>query len=139
MKADQQRISDALKEVFPERLELGYLFGSFATGHATANSDIDLAILPTDPLPKLEIWERAQKLAKILGRDVDLIDLMNCTTVLRSQIVREGVLLLDTNGLAPFFETDTYRMYQDMQLSRQDNINSFVGRLKGSAFLGNQH
>lgn len=104
------------------------MFGSYAYGRATEDSDIDLAILPRSPMKQEEIWIITQKLSIRLGRDVDLINLMNCNTVLSMQVVEEGKLLFDPNHKAPFFETNIYRMYQDLQLNRQDNLASFKQR-----------
>lgn len=130
MVIDNNLLANAINKTSPGQIELAYLFGSFATGHANEESDIDIAILSSVPLSSVEVWEMAQTLAKLLKKDVDLIDLMNCNTVLRYQIVTEGNLLIDLNNRAAFFETDTYRMYQDLQLNRKDNIADFVKRWK---------
>lgn len=122
------KIVETLEQVAGEDIDLAFLFGSHAIGRANKHSDIDLAILPHKPITPKMNWEWAQKIASLLGKDVDLINLMDCNTVLRMQIVQEGQLLLDRNNKAPSFETDTYRMYQDLQLSRQDNLDAFKQR-----------
>lgn len=124
---DKQKIINALEQLELE-IELAYLFGSQATGRQTPSSDIDLAILPSSKLDPKTCWLLAQTLSSQLGRQVDLIDLMTCHTVLRYQVVEEGSLLLDPKGKAGFFETDTYRMYQDLQIKRHDNIKAFKQR-----------
>jgi len=125
---DSNLIVNALLAVLGDKLELSYLFGSYASGRATEDSDIDLAILPRSPMTQEEVWIIAQKLSICLGRDVDLINLMDCNTVLSMQVVEEGKLLFDPNHKAPFFETNIYRMYQDLQLNRHDNLVSFKQR-----------
>lgn len=122
------QIVETLEHVAGKDIELAYLFGSHAINRANKHSDIDIAILPHAPITAERIWEWAQHMAAQLGKDVDLINLMDCNTVLRMQIVQEGQLLLDRNNKAPSFETDTYRMYQDLQFSRQDNLDAFKQR-----------
>ena len=107
---------------------MSYLFGSHAADRATNDSDLDLAVLTNEPMTREEVWQIAQKLAIRLGTEVDLIDLMNCNTVLSMQIIEEGKLLFDPHHKAPFFETNVYRMYQDLQFSRQDNLAAFKQR-----------
>lgn len=122
---DQNKIIHALSEMFGDKLEIAYLFGSHAAGRATEKSDLDLAVLTNEPLTQEYVWLCAQDLAIQLGVDVDLINLMNCNTVLSMQIIQEGKLLLDHHHKAPFFETNICRMYQDLQLSRRDNLAAF--------------
>lgn len=124
---DKQKIINALAQLGLE-IELAYLFGSQATGRQTSSSDIDLAILPANKLDPKTCWLLAQRLSSQLGSEVDLINLMTCNTVLRYQVIEEGLLLLDPKGKAGFFETDTYRMYQDLQIKRHDNIKAFKQR-----------
>ncbi len=125
---DQNIIIHTLLDVFGNKLEVSYLFGSHAAERATNDSDLDLAVLTNEPMTREEVWQIAQKLAIRLGTEVDLIDLMNCNTVLSMQIIEEGKLLFDPHHKAPFFETNVYRMYQDLQFSRQDNLAAFKQR-----------
>lgn len=125
MNIDPNLIVDALLAVLGDKLELSYLFGSYAAGRATEDSDIYLAILPQVIMTQEEVWQIAQKLAMQLEKDVDLINLMDCKTVLRMRVVQEGKLLFDPHRKAPCFETNVYRMYQDLQLSRHDSLASF--------------
>ena len=125
---DQNKIIHALLDVFGNKLEVSYLFGSHAAGRATDDSDLDLAVLTNKPMTREEVWEIAQDLAIRLGTEVDLINLMDCNTVLSMQIIKEGKLLFDPHHKAAFFETNIYRMYQDLQLSRRDNLADFKQR-----------
>lgn len=67
-----------------------YVFGTAARGEERPDSDIDLAVLPRQPLTDLQRWELAQELALVLGKDVDLIDLRTASTVLRSEILHSS-------------------------------------------------
>ena len=133
MTTDLKALADMVERLLSGQIRLAYLFGSFASGRAGEHSDLDLAILPFEPVSDETIWSWGQALAVELGRDVDLINLMNCSTVLRYQVVTEGKLLLDIQGDAAGFETETYRMYQDLQLERHDNLNAFKQRWQQDA------
>ena len=78
-----------LREHFPN-LMAAYIFGSFATGMATDESDIDLAILMEGYAEPLDLWDVAADLANALQRDVDLIDLRMASTVLQYQVLTLG-------------------------------------------------
>ncbi|MDB1122402.1 type VII toxin-antitoxin system MntA family adenylyltransferase antitoxin [Vibrio algarum] len=135
---DQILIVKALQQHLPKGVEFAYLFGSYASGRSTKNSDIDIAVFPTEPMTSIAVWESAQAISKQLNKDVDLINLMECNTVLRFQVVTEGLFLVGDRIKADFFETDTFRMYQDLQYSRQDNLASFVERWKNENAGGNE-
>ena len=67
-----------------------YRFGTWGTVDQRPDSDIDLAVLASSPLDSVFCWNLAQQLASIAGRDVDLVDLLKASTVLRMQIVASG-------------------------------------------------
>jgi predicted nucleotidyltransferase len=60
-----------------------YLFGSWGKPFQREDSDIDVAILPSAPIDNVQRWELAQEAARNMKRDVDLVDLLGATTVLR--------------------------------------------------------
>lgn len=57
---------DHLKEAVPS-LSAVYVFGSQVTGHATAESDLDVALLADDDLSAETLWELSSDLA-VLNR-----------------------------------------------------------------------
>ena len=67
-----------------------YLFGSRARGAHRPGSDFDLAVLAAQPLAAVQRFELAQELAVLVGHDVDLIDLRQASSVLRSQVIGGG-------------------------------------------------
>ena len=67
-----------------------YRFGSWGTEGQRADSDIDLAVLASQPRDPVRRWELAQTLAALAGRDVDLVDLLSASTVMRLQVVAYG-------------------------------------------------
>jgi hypothetical protein len=70
-----------------------YLFGSQATGKARLYSDIDIAVLPLEPLPIHIVSEIQEKLdeSNIL-RKVDVVDLSMSDNVFLQRVEREGIL-----------------------------------------------
>lgn len=70
-----------------------YLFGSWAQGRAGRASDIDVAVLPADPLPDglLSDIRDALEESTIIYR-VDPVDLSEAGPAFRARVEREGVL-----------------------------------------------
>lgn len=94
----ESEITSALREAVPG-LVAAYRFGSQVTGMASAQSDVDIAVLADQALEPRARWELQERLAARVGRDVDLVDLRRANAVMRAQVITGGVLLLD---LAPF-------------------------------------
>jgi predicted nucleotidyltransferase len=69
-----------------------YLIGSHATGNATRTSDIDVAVLPLEPIPRHVFSEIREALGESLViYPVDLIDLSEVPDDFRRRVLREGV------------------------------------------------
>jgi len=123
-----------IREEVPETLVV-YLFGSSVTGGRHAESDLDLALLPTAPLDRLRLWEVQQDLAVELGRSVDLIDLLQVSTVLRMQVVSTGEVLWsgDENERAKF-EMYVYSSYARLNEERREILQQIrrEGRVLGA-------
>jgi predicted nucleotidyltransferase len=94
-------LDDALEPILGElavfRPSAVYLFGSAATARVHPGSDIDLAFLPDSPCDPVEVFETANRLAAMPGRDVDLVDLNRASTVMRKEVVVAGVLVHEFN------------------------------------------
>ena len=97
-----------------------YLFGSLATGSARADSDLDLAFLPSGPVDPLACFNAAQEIAELFGREVDLVDLTKASTVLAKEVLRTGWLLEETDRNArQEFEMRTLADYARLNEERQ--------------------
>ena len=125
----QDQIIAFLRQNLPD-VKLIYLFGSRASGHATENSDWDLAVLNTHPIDNKQRWDLAQELASLLNSDIDLVDLIGASTVLQMQVVSQGQRLFGVVQDTDVFETQVYSMYAHLQESRREIINEFVDDLK---------
>jgi predicted nucleotidyltransferase len=111
-------------------LKLVYLFGSRADGSGSANSDWDIAILCDQALGSKERWDVAQSLANELGGDVDLIDLLQASTVLQLEVVSKGMCLFGEQNITDIFETKVFSMYARLQESRSGIIEKFLSDIK---------
>jgi predicted nucleotidyltransferase len=102
----QQQLTKALCEAISDCQAI-YRFGSWGSDDERSDSDIDLAVLPQIPLDPVQRWELAQKLASLARRDVDLVDLLHASTVLRMQVVANGQRLYtaDVNAVEQFEDT----------------------------------
>ena len=124
-------IVNLLKREYPNT-KLIYLFGSQATGGATNNSDWDIAILNDEKLASLSRWEVSELLCGELKSEVDLVDLLQASTVLQLQIITSGKLLFDANNHADAFEMQVFSMYGHLQESRRDIIDKFINETKNA-------
>jgi len=70
-----------------------YLFGSRATGAAYRYSDIDVAVLPLEPIPGIVFSNIREALEESdVLYSVDLVDLSEADEKLRQRVLKEGVL-----------------------------------------------
>jgi len=67
-----------------------YSFGSWGAPHVRPDSDIDLAVLLQNPVDRVHLWDVAQNIAREAGKDVDLIDLLQVSTVMQMQVISSG-------------------------------------------------
>ena len=98
-----------------------YRFGSWGTDAQRPGSDIDLAVLPPEPLDPVRRWELAQTLASLAGRDVDLVDLLSASTVLRMQVVAHGERLYSAaTSSVEQFEDTVFSSYARLNEERRE-------------------
>ena len=117
-----QQHARVLECLAPFRPVVIYLFGSQAEGRGRPESDVDLAFLPPDDCSPgaLEVFTMAQRLAEIVNRDVDLVDLAAASTVMRKEVVRTGRILLESDRTArQEFEMYTLSDYARLNTERR--------------------
>jgi hypothetical protein len=69
-----------------------FLFGSRARGDAHPTSDIDIAVLPREPLPAGALAALRESLDEAtIPQTVDLVDLSEVDTEFRERVLAEGV------------------------------------------------
>ncbi len=86
-----------LKKFEKTDVRLIYLFGSYAKGNHTSDSDVDIAVLSEKKLNSDEIFNFKMELVDALGKKVDLIDLSNCNIIIAYQVVNKGKNILEKN------------------------------------------
>jgi len=125
---DKQLILKELIRAISE-LQAIYVFGSVASGDAHVNSDLDLAVLSTELIDEVLLWDLSQQLAVQLGRDIDLVDLSKASTVMRMQIISSGQLLycLDDRALAVFADY-VYSAYTRFNAERREILRDIQQR-----------
>jgi len=70
-----------------------YLFGSQAAGKIRPTSDIDVAVLPLQPLPELTFFNIREALEESdVVRNVDVVNLAETDETFRQRVRKEGVL-----------------------------------------------
>lgn len=95
-----------IREVVPDVVAV-YRFGSTVGGQNHAESDVDLAFLPRAPLDPLRRFELQERIAVVLRRNVDLVDLRAVSTVMQMQVVSTG----ETLAVFDQTERERFEMY----------------------------
>jgi predicted nucleotidyltransferase len=99
-----------------------YRVGSFGTDAQLPDSDIDLGLQAERPLDPVELFDLAGELATIVRREVDLVDLITCSTVMRAQVIATGERLLCRDE----FRCESFA---DMAFSRYVHLNEARRRI----------
>ena len=105
MESELNKAIEILKEEFNPIVI--YLFGSAVRNQLRKDSDIDIAILTENEIEPYVCFMKAQELADIFKRDVDLIDLNTSSTVFKAQVVGTGKRI--------YCSDETKRMYFEMR------------------------
>ena len=106
-----------------------YSFGSQSRGTARPDSDVDLAVLASTPIPELRRFALVQELAVHLHRDVDLVDLRKASTVMRMQVLSTGVCLKAPDELVrQEFEMYVYADYARLNEERREVVKGIAHR-----------
>jgi len=119
-----------------DELQAVYIFGSQNDGTATGKSDIDIAYLSKKTLSNVERWDVSKKLASLLSRDVDLVELSTTNTIFRYQILSNGSRIYGEGYEVESFETLAYSFYLRFQEERQPIVDEIM---KNKSILGTVH
>jgi uncharacterized protein len=128
----KMKLVEALLRVLPDCQAI-YRFGSWGTTAERPGSDIDLAVLPVNPLDPAWRWELAQSLASLAKQDVDLVDLTQASTVLRMQVVAHGErIYCSDEAEAEMFEDRVFSSYARLNEERREILSDV--RRRGSIY-----
>ncbi len=70
-----------------------FIFGSAAEGYFRKDSDIDIAFYSDKKIKPYDIFIIKEKLADIVKKDIDLVNLRETSTVFKAQIVGKGKVI----------------------------------------------
>ena len=116
---DDALIIETLRGALPEVVAI-YRFGSTATGQAGKESDVDIAVLPAAPLDPVFRFDLQETLAVALHRPVDLVDLLQASTVMRMKVLESAILLFEHDPPARLrFETAACSGYARLNEERR--------------------
>ena len=123
-----------IKEQFPDVYGI-WLFGSSASQTTTAESDVDLGVLLPQRADSIKLWQCAQSIAAAVNKEIDLVDLLEASTVMRAQIMREGKRVFCADKFkSEMFETEALTDYLRFNEERKEVLGSIKYRGK---VLGN--
>jgi len=69
------------------------LFGSYAKGRASQESDVDIGFLTDKKIDDFDLYCIAQKIAQLIEKDVDCVNLHSASTVFQVQVIGHGKVL----------------------------------------------
>ena len=72
-----------------------YVFGSYARGEATAESDIDLLVFGGEDFKKTYVFALAEDVREVLGKNVDMFEIneINTDSSFYDTVMKEKVLV----------------------------------------------
>ena len=112
-------VRECLFRELPE-LRFAYLFGSAATGHMRPDSDVDIAVDAGSKLGPMTLGRVAGKLKRVVGRDVDLVDILRAPPRLKKSILdHREVLATPDNHARLEFEMYTPKIYADWKIKNR--------------------
>ena len=122
-------IRETILAHYPEAQAI-YLYGSYASGDARPDSDVDIGLLlppaQAKQISALTLGDCRFALEEALGKTVDLLNLRRVSTVLQKEVTFKGRLI---HNAAPYavaeFEMLTLSYYQKLNEERRDVLAEF--------------
>lgn len=123
---DDSSLIQIIQKHYPETQAI-YLFGSYATGEISSQSDIDIALLlPFEFKKELMMTNLHFELEQYFKRDVDLINLRTVSTVFQNIIVNTGKVIFCADEYSKgTFEMLVWLFYQKLNEERADILEAF--------------
>jgi predicted nucleotidyltransferase len=94
-----ERLQELIREVLNHHpdIKLCIIFGSIASGKASSDSDLDIAVAGELPLSAGKCLELMDALSAATSREIDLVDLMAATGQILRQALCSGVIVQNRN------------------------------------------
>jgi predicted nucleotidyltransferase len=121
-------------------VRVAYLFGSQATGRARPDSDVDIAVLWGDDVPRSDYFRRRLELIGAMmdlfrTNDVDVVVLNEATPLLAVEVLRHGRLLYNVDDrLRVEFQVRTVQVYRDTAFLRRLLAEELEYRVRAGKF-----
>jgi len=80
-------------------IKTAILYGSFASGNETDNSDVDIAVGGLEKISPDILAALSLELSKLLNREVDLVDLNSISGTILTQVLTKGTVLKKENTI----------------------------------------
>jgi predicted nucleotidyltransferase len=87
----QELILPVLKRYFIKRAAI---FGSFAKGNNSSNSDIDLLIEPENNFTLFKMLQLEQEISQLINRKVDLVEYSALKPSIKNEVLRSAITIL---------------------------------------------
>lgn len=101
---DEKTIFSKIEDLIPfDKIDALYLFGSYANGDYTEESDVDIAVF-SDKLTYLDIVDLEDNLAERLNKEVDLVLADKQNTILLREILQGKPLIESTKEFDEWLE-----------------------------------
>ena len=116
---------------YTPQVQAVYLFGPYGTEDERPSSDVDIALLLPPEQAKavgsLLLGELHLVLAELLGKEVDLVNLRQVSTVFQKEIVMTGRQIFCADAYAAAeFEMLTLSYYQKLNEERREILAAFA-------------
>jgi len=119
---DKLREAECVNKFKDAKLNTVILFGSILTEDFTEYSDVDLAILSENNITLQLILSLEEDLKKLLGRDIDIINLKdeNLDLNMKVTIYDDGLVIYDSDSLELYNRDylETEALYRDNEAFR---------------------
>ncbi|OHD10820.1 MAG: hypothetical protein A2086_15135 [Spirochaetes bacterium GWD1_27_9] len=105
-----------------------YLFGSILKENFNNESDIDIAVIFDQKIPKEDLFNHSLNLGVLLKRDIDLVDFKESAVTLRIEIIKAGkVIFCENEETRLFYEMISLTEYQKLNEEREIVIKTKYG------------
>ena len=109
---------------------LVFLFGSFAGGFGTDESDVDVAIMFKKVPDFYELSDLQEQLSRCAGKEVDILILNTASPIIKMQVLRYGLLVMRDKRAYNDFFVSTLKEYYDLKYLRKEiEENLLKGRI----------